>query len=66
LSRKRRVEEAMMQAPETGEKFMAILLWAQSSSCTCPSCEYFRELADRLISKHVGGVKKVGGRKDQV
>jgi len=63
LSKKRRVEEAMMQAPETGEKFMAILLWAQSSSCTCPSCEYFRDLAGRLISKHVGGVKKVGGGK---
>ncbi|RLE63560.1 MAG: hypothetical protein DRJ38_07235 [Thermoprotei archaeon] len=63
MSKKRRVEEAMMQAPETGEKFMALLLWAQSSSCTCPSCEYFRDFANRLISKHVGSVKKVGGGK---
>jgi len=50
----------MMQTPETGEKFMAILLWAQSSACTCPACAYLRDMAQRMISTHVGEVKKVG------
>ena len=60
MSKKRQIEETMMQTPETGEKFMAVLLWAQSSSCTCPACAYLRDMAQRMISTHVPGVKPSG------
>lgn len=45
----------IMPGAKTGEEFMAVLLYTQKSKCKCPSCLYFRGLADGLIKKHVKG-----------
>lgn len=60
MSRRRQVEPAMVPGAEAGEKFMAILLWVQSSECKCPSCEYFRELGKTILEKHITEEKKDG------
>ena len=60
MSRRRKVEESMIPGEKAGEEFMAVLLWAQQSSCTCPACRYFRELAGRMISTHIKEAEESG------
>ena len=52
----------MIPGQEAGEKFMAVLLWAQGSSCTCPACNYLREMASDMVSRHVKEAKPVGSK----
>jgi len=58
LSAKKKRIESMLPSEEAGERFMAVMLWAQSSSCTCQACQYFREMAANLISKHIREAKR--------
>lgn len=50
----------MVAGPKEGEKFMALILWAQQSTCACPSCEYMRDMAKQLISAHMPEATKRG------
>jgi len=43
----------MMQPQPEAERFMAILLWSQSSTCNCPAARYFREMGKRMVAEHV-------------
>jgi len=58
LSRSKKRIDSMLPSEEAGERFMAVMLWAQSSDCNCKACQYFRELAARLINKHIGKGEK--------
>jgi hypothetical protein len=60
MSKRQRAGPEIMPGPETGEQFMAMLLWSQQSSCSCPACEYLRGMANRLIRQHVPEVKQGG------
>jgi len=60
LSKSRKKIESMLPSEEAGERFMAVMLWAQSSSCTCQACQYFREMAANLIRKHIKEAEKRG------
>ena len=35
------------------EEFMAVLLWSQSSQCSCPAAKYFRKLGKSLVNQHI-------------
>jgi len=50
--RKGRVEPAV-PPPLEAEEFMAILIWAQTGTCTCPAASYFRRMGRRLTEKYV-------------
>jgi len=50
--RKGRVEPAV-PPPLEAEEFMAILIWAQTSTCTCPAAAYFRRMGRRLTEKYI-------------
>jgi len=50
--RKGRVEP-VMPPPTEAEEFMAILIWAQTSTCTCPAAAYFRRMGSRLTEKYI-------------
>jgi len=52
LSRRKRAE-AMMPPTEDAERFMALLLHAQSSSHSCIFADYFREMGRRMIKEHI-------------
>jgi len=58
--KKRKRIEAMLPSEEAGERFMAVMLWAQSSDCDCEACRYFREMAANLIAKHIKEAEKHG------
>jgi len=62
LSRAPKQAPSMIPGQEAGEKFMAVLLWAQGSSCTCPACNYLREMASDMVSRHVKEAKPVGSK----
>lgn len=49
-----------MPGPESGEQFMALILWAQKGECQCPACKYLRTMADQLIRSHVPEVSQIG------
>jgi len=50
---KRRVREAVMPPTTDAERFMALLLYAQSTNHRCIFADYFRELGQRMIKDHV-------------
>jgi len=50
--RKGRVEPAV-PPPLEAEEFMAILIWAQTSTCTCPAAAYFRRMGRRLTERYI-------------
>jgi len=50
---KRKVEAALMPPSREAEEFIAILLWAQTSTCTCPAASYFRKMGKRMVKEHV-------------
>lgn len=52
MSKRKSSAPAMMPGQDAGEKFMAVLLWAQKNDCECPACEYFRELAGSILERH--------------
>jgi len=54
MSKGKKRLESMIPSEEAGERFMAVMLWAQQSNCNCKACAYFRELAANLIKKHIG------------
>jgi len=49
-----------MPASADAERFMAVLLWSQTSKCDCEACRYFRSLARELVNKHIKGGVAVG------
>ena len=60
MSKRQPASESLIAGPKEGEKFMALILWAQQSTCTCPSCEYMRDMARQLISAHMPEAKPRG------
>ena len=57
VSKRKSGAQAMLPGPEAGEEFMAVMLWAQTSSCTCPACNFLRDMAGRLVKTHVKEAK---------
>jgi len=45
--------EPVMPPPSEAEEFMAILLWAQTSTCNCPAARYFKKMGRRLAKKYI-------------
>lgn len=60
MSKSKRPEIGMVPGPETGEAFMAVLLWAQKGTCDCASCRYLRDMAGGMIDRHIKEVGPVG------
>lgn len=60
MSKRTQPREGIIPGPESGEHFMALLLWAQKGTCSCQACEYLRGMADQLIQSHVPEVKPRG------
>jgi len=46
-------EKAMMPPTADAERFMALLLHAQSSDHKCIFADYFREMGKRMIKEHI-------------
>jgi len=42
------------------EEFMALLLHAQSSPCSCVFAQYFRKLGERMVEQHIKEAKPSG------
>jgi len=49
-----------MPASADAERFMALLLYAQSSEHRCIFADYFREMGRRMIKEHVREVEESG------
>jgi len=45
--------EGMMPPTQDAERFMALLLHAQSSDHKCIFADYFREMGKRMIREHI-------------
>ena len=60
MSRRRKGAEAMMPPTADAERFMALLLHAQSSSHSCIFADYFREMGRRMIKEHIKEEKPSG------
>jgi len=59
MSRRKR-PEAMLPASMEAERFMALLLHAQSSKHRCIFADYFRELGRRMIREHITEAEEGG------
>jgi len=49
-----------MPPTEDAERFMALLLHAQSSKHSCIFADYFREMGQRMIREHIPESEKGG------
>jgi len=53
MSKRKGRVEPVMPPPTEAEEFMAILIWAQTGTCTCPAAAYFRRMGKRLTEKYI-------------
>jgi len=53
MSKRKGRVEPVMPPPTEAEEFMAILIWAQTSTCNCPAAAYFRRMGRRLTEKYI-------------
>jgi len=57
---KRKPREAMMPPTADAERFMALLLHAQSTEHSCIFADYFKEMGRRMIKEHIKEAEESG------